>query len=136
MKRFFRYALLGFAWLFLAAIVAQVYFAGLMLFGQEGGRALHEGSGYTLGSAAVLFLAFPALARAGTRTVVLGIVLAVITFFQPNLTFARDEWAPIAALHPVNALLIFTLSVVMVRRAIQVVREERVPATPSVVTSA
>lgn len=38
MKRFFRYALLVFAWLFLAAIVAQVYFAGLMLFGQEGGR--------------------------------------------------------------------------------------------------
>lgn len=134
MKRFFRYTLAGFAWLFLAAIVAQVYFAGLMLFGQEGGQALHEESGYMLGTAAVLFLAFPALARAGSRTVVLGIVLTLITFFQPNLTFARDESPLIAALHPVNALLIFTLSVVMVRRAMQLVREERAPVAPAAVT--
>lgn len=133
MKRFFRYVLLGFASLFLAAIVAQVYFAGLMLFGQEGGHALHEGTGYILGTAAVLFVALPALARAGKGTVVLGIVLALITLFQPNLTFARDDSPLIAALHPVNALLICTLSVVMVRRALQLVDQQRTaPATTSV----
>lgn len=127
--------LLGFAWLFLAAVVAQVYFAGLMLFGQEGGRDLHEGSGYMLGTAAVLFVALPALARAGARTIVLGVVLALITFFQPNLTFARDQLPLVAALHPVNALAIFTLAVVMVRRATQLVREQRAPPLgPTVMT--
>lgn len=130
MRGFVRYTFLGFAWLFLAAIVVQVYFAGLMLFGQEGGEGLHEGTGYILGTAGALFLALPALARAGATTIVVGVVLALITFFQPNLTFARDESPLIAALHPVNALLIFTLSVLLVRRATQLVRQERGAATP------
>lgn len=129
MKKLFRYVLLGFAWLFLASIVAQVYFAGLMLFGHDGGRALHEGSGYMLGTAALLFLALPAVARAGRKTVVLGMVLAVTTFFQPTITFAREESTLIAALHPVNALLIFTLSAVMARHATKLVHESRLEAT-------
>jgi hypothetical protein len=124
-RRFFRYALLGFSWLFLAAIVVQVYFAGLMLFGQEGGRGLHEGTGYILGTAGALFLLLPALARAGSSAIILGVVLALITFFQPNLTFARDDSPLIAALHPVNALLIVALSVWLGRRATELVRQER-----------
>jgi cytochrome b len=131
MKTFFRYMLLGYAWLFLAAIVVQVYFAGLMLFGQEGGKALHVGTGYTLSIAGLLFLALPALGRAGARTVILGVVLAVITFFQPTITQAREESPVIAALHPVNALLIVALSVVMIVRATQLVREQRaLPGRP------
>jgi cytochrome b len=124
--------LLGYAWLFLAAIVAQVYLAGLMLFGQEDGKDLHLGTGYLLAMAGLLFLALPALARAGARTVILGVVLSVITFFQPTITFAREESPFVAALHPVNALLIFTISVVVVRRATQLVREERAEVKPAV----
>jgi hypothetical protein len=133
-RRFFRYALLGFSWLFLAAIVVQVYFAGLMLFGEEGGRELHENTGYILGTAGGLFLLLPALARAGATTIILGVVLTLVTFFQPNLTFARDTSPIIAALHPVNALLIVALSVVLILRARALVRIERgapAPATAS-----
>lgn len=115
--------LLGYAWLFLAAIVTQVYFAGLMVFGQENGRSLHQGTGYMLAMAGLLFLAFPALARAGARTVILGVVLSVITFFQPTITFAREESPVIAALHPVNALLIVALSVMLIVRATHLIRE-------------
>ena len=125
MRRFFRFTLLGFSWLFVAAIVVQVYFAGLMLFGQEGGTDLHADTGYILGTAGVLFLLLPALARAGSSTIVIGLVLAVITFFQPNLALARDDSALIAALHPVNAVLIIALSMVVIRRARGLVREER-----------
>jgi hypothetical protein len=128
MRKIFRYVLLGYAWLFLAAIVTQVYLAGLMVFGQEDGKSLHQGTGYMLATAGLLFLVLPALARAGTRTVVLGVVLSVITFFQPTITFAREESPFIAALHPVNALLIFTLSVLVVPRATKLVSEERAPA--------
>lgn len=67
-----------------------MYLAGLMLFGQEGGRGLHEGTGYILGTAGALFLGLPALARAGGTSIVLGVALTLITFFQPNFTFARD----------------------------------------------
>lgn len=125
MRRFFRFVLLGFSWLFVAAIVVQVYFAGLMLFGQEGGEGLHVNTGYILGTAGALFLILPALARAGAGAIIVGVILAVITFFQPNLTFARDDLPVIAALHPVNALLIVGLSVWMLRRAMELVRQER-----------
>lgn len=124
MRRRFRYVFVGFAWLFLAGVVAQVYFAGLMLFGQHGGRDLHVGLGYSLGTAGLLFLALPALAGAGLRPIVLGVVLAATTFFQPSLTLARDEFPMVAAFHPVNALLIFTLSVVMVRTAMLLIRDD------------
>jgi hypothetical protein len=129
MRSFFRFVLLGYSWLFVAAIVVQVYFAGLLLFGQEGGQGLHETTGYILGTAGALFLLLPALARAGTSAIIVGVVLALITFFQPNLTFARDDSPLIAALHPVNALLIVALSVWMVRRATGIVRQERGQAT-------
>lgn len=135
MRRIFGYVFLGFAWLFLVAVVAQVYVAGLMLFGQDGGKDLHVGVGYMLGTAAVLFLALPGLARAGRTTVMLGIVLALITFFQPNLTFARDDSPFIAALHPVNALLIFALAVVMVRRATHLVSGSSRTHSPAAVSS-
>jgi hypothetical protein len=128
MRRFFRFTLLGFTWLFLAAIVVQVYFAGLMLFGQEGGRELHENIGWLLGLVGALFLALPALARAGVTTIVLGVVLALVTYFQPFLTFARETSALIAALHPVNAILIVALSLVLIRRASDLVRHERAVA--------
>jgi hypothetical protein len=133
MRRFFRFALLGFSWLFLVAVVVQVYFAGLMLFGQEGGRGLHENTGYILGTAGGLFLFLPALARAGASTIIMGVVLTLVTFFQPNFTFARGT-PVIAALHPVNALLILALAILLVRRATELVRENHpvgVPATSS-----
>jgi hypothetical protein len=125
MRRFFRYAFLVIAAFFLAAIVVQVFFAGLMLFGQSGGPALHQDTGYILGTAGALFLIVPALARAGRTAIILGIVLAVVTYFQPFLTFARDTSPAIAALHPVNALLIFTLALVLSRQALSLVRSER-----------
>jgi hypothetical protein len=129
MRSFFRYALLVMAAVFLAAIVTQVFFAGLMLFGQEGGGDLHLATGYILGFVGFVFLVIPALARAGRTTILLGIVLAVITYFQPFLTFARDSAPVVAALHPVNALLIFTLSLVLSRRALALVRSERETAS-------
>jgi hypothetical protein len=131
MRRTFRYAFLAIAVLFLAAIVVQVFFAGLMLFGQEGGTELHETTGYILGTFGALFLVVPALARAGTRTIVLGVILAVVTYGQPFLTFARETSPLIAALHPVNALLIFTLSLVLSRRALILVRAEREGGSPA-----
>jgi hypothetical protein len=134
-RRIFRYALLGIAGIFLVAIVVQVFFAGLMLFGQEGGKELHVNTGYILGTAGALFLIIPALARAGGTTIILGILLAVVTYFQPFLTFAREESTFVAALHPVNALLIFTLSLVLVQRALALVRSERQQATSGVMSS-
>jgi hypothetical protein len=125
MRRFLRYLFFSIAVVFVSAIVVQVFFAGLMLFGQEGGRDLHENTGYILGTAGALFLIVPALARAGRTSIVLGVILALITYGQPFLTFARETSPVIAALHPVNALLMFTLSLLLTRQALLLVRSER-----------
>jgi hypothetical protein len=123
MRRFFRYTLLAVSGLFLAAIVVQVFFAGLMVFGQEGGRDLHATTGWIIHTAGFLFLLLPALARAGARTIVLGLVLFAVTFVQPLLTMV--DATPIEALHPVTALIMFALSIVLTLRALGLVREER-----------
>lgn len=126
MRKAFRYTFLAISAVFLAAVVVQVFFAGLMLFGQEGGRALHADTGWIIHSAAYLFLVVPALARAGAGTIVIGIVLTAVTFVQPLLTMVDSPL--VAALHPVTALIMFTLSVVLSWRALELVRAERQPA--------
>ncbi|MGH2685822.1 MAG: hypothetical protein ACRDJP_10200 [Actinomycetota bacterium] len=129
MRRAFRYVLLGLSALFLAAVVVQVFFAGLMLFGQEGGTGLHANTGWIIHTAAFLFLLVPALAFAGARTIVLGVVLFAVTFVQPFLPEADTPL--VAGLHPVVALAMFTLSILLTRRALVLVREERqVAAVP------
>lgn len=124
MRRFFRFVLLGYAWLFLGAIVVQVYFAGLMLWGQEEGHALHDETGWILAWATAPFLALPGLARAGVTAVVVGVVLPLITYAQ-NLLPSLEDSPLIAALHPVNAVLMMVLSFVLIRRATDLVRQER-----------
>ena len=122
MRRFFRYTLLVISGLFLAAIVVQVFFAGLMVFGQEGGRSLHVDTGWIIHTASFLFLLLPALARGGARTIVLGIGLFAVTFVQPLLTMV--DLPLVEALHPVTALAMFTLALVLLLRALALVREE------------
>jgi hypothetical protein len=119
-----RYAFLAVAALFAVGIVIQVFFAGLMLFGQESGADLHRNTGWILHTFSYTFVLIPALARAGRKAIILGVVLSVVTFVQPLLPEARDT-PLVAALHPVNALLIFVLSLLLARRALELVREER-----------
>lgn len=131
MRKAVRYAFLAISAVFAVGIVAQVFFAGWMLFGQEGGADLHRTTGWILHTVSYTFVLIPALARAGRKTIVLGLVLAVITFVQPLLPEARGASPLIAALHPVNALFIFTLALILTRRALLLVREERTGLAPA-----
>ena len=104
------------AWLYVGVITLQVFFAGLGLFG-TGGMDLHMGFGYLI-PLVVLAVPIAALAaRPGARTVWLSAGLLVLTWVQVTLPYARDDLPAIAALHPVNALLIFWLALTIARRA-------------------
>lgn len=104
--------------------MVEVYFAGLMVFGKEGGQGLHEDTGWILAWAGALFLVLPGLARTGITTVVVGFFLALFTFAQPFLTSLGDS-PMIAALHPVNAVLILVLPIVLIRRGTDLARQVR-----------
>ena len=132
MTRYLRYAYAVFAWLFVGTIMFQVFLAGMFIFGQEEFRDAHAGFGFSIvGLAVLLLLIFAALARAGRRQVGMAALLFVLYIIQTSLPEAKASYPVVAALHPVNALLLFGLGVVVARQATALARE-----TPAATESA
>jgi Family of unknown function (DUF6220) len=114
------------AWLFVAVVTLQVFFAGLGLFGSEG-MDLHIGFGYLVPLVALAVPIAALAARAGARTTWLSGGLVLLTFVQTSLPYFRGDLPAIAALHPVNALLIFWIGLAIARRAAALARTPRAP---------
>jgi mercuric ion transport protein len=121
----------GAAWLFVAAIVLQVFLAGAGLF-KLTDFTPHGYLGWFLPLAPIPLIILGVVAGVGRRTLLLTIALLVLTGVQPELAAARDENPVLAAFHPVNALLVFWLAWTVARRGTDLVRvAERPPATAS-----
>lgn len=112
--RSMRWTYVVFAWLFVATVVTQFFFAGLFIFG-AGPKDLHVGLGYSLFFVAILYTLFALAARLPWRWTGLTALLILIVLVQPMLATASIPL--LAALHPVNALLIFTLALYLAVRA-------------------
>jgi hypothetical protein len=125
-----RYLFAGLAWLFLVAVIVQVFLAGIGLFGVSD-MELHRGVGYNLPILPLLMLLLAWPARIERRTVWLTLTLFLVAMIQTLLPSFRGSVAVIAALHPVNALLVFYLAVVAARRSLALVR---VVAEPAIAT--
>ncbi|MEX2430751.1 MAG: hypothetical protein WD645_02395, partial [Dehalococcoidia bacterium] len=91
----------GLAWLLLAGLLLQVYFAGTGLFGAQS-MTTHVSWGYMLAPMALPLLLLGLLL--GWRIAVLSALFAVLIFVQGILPHMRVDSPWIAALHPVNAL--------------------------------
>jgi mercuric ion transport protein len=110
------------AYAFLAAVVVQVFFIGLQLF-NGAQKELHMGFGYLVLLLSLVVALTAVLAGLPTRSkrwagalfgvTLLQVILAGLGYSGPN---------PIAALHPVNALLVFWVAVTVVRDAREQVR--------------
>jgi hypothetical protein len=109
------------AWLFLAGLVVQVFLAGLGVFVLTDWTA-HTELGWGLSSASILLLVLAVLARPDRRTVWLTAGLAVAALVQPELAAARDVAPLAAALHPVNALVVFWLAWLVARGSVHHLR--------------
>jgi len=121
MLQTWRYLFAAAAVLFLVGVVVQVYLIGATLFAGNSVED-HRNLGYLLSLAPVipLLLAWPA--RAGQRTILLAAALLVSAFVQSILPSLRDGASWLAALHPVNALVVFGLSVLVTRHAVRLAR--------------
>lgn len=117
------------AWLFVACILVQVFLVGLDLFAKLDG-SIHRDFAYLFGwlAPALVLLARAAHAPAGTRTLTL--VLLVLFALQTVMPSLRDRYPMVAALHPVNALVIFAVAVVIARRASVGIRERIAKSQP------
>lgn len=118
----------GAALTYVIGIVIQVLLAGAAVFKMTDFTS-HAGLGWMLGSAGLLLIPLAIVARAGGRTVLLTVGLALDAVLQPELAAARHDSPVIAAFHPVNALFVFWLAVLVARRAIALAREPEAVAS-------
>ena len=123
-----RYIYLALDWIYLAAIVTQVFLAGIALFGPERDFATHINLGWILHLVPVLLLIAAAVGRVGRRTIWWTVALLVVQGAQPLLPGLRADLPWAAALHPVLALIIFWLALTIGLQAWRLVREPA-PAT-------
>jgi len=120
MNNIARLAHLAAAWLFAAGVLVQGYLAGAAM-GQLGGSgdfSAHITIGYSL--MGILALAVPILAIVGRfprSQVGWSGLLLLLYIVQTSLPYARADTPAIAALHPVNAMILFVLALVVAVRA-------------------
>jgi hypothetical protein len=98
---------------FVAAIVVQVFLAGaaLLQLGGDGDFRTHMDFGYTwVAIAALVVLVTAALARVGRRRIGFSALLLVLYIVQTLLPAFKKDLPAVAALHPVNAMLLFALA--------------------------
>lgn len=116
------------AWLIVAAIVAQVWLAGAAIpqLGGNGSFAVHVDFGYLIGLFILILLILAIVARAGRRRIGQAAGLLVLYVIQSSLPYMDPGLPAAAALHPVNALVMFGLAVWYARSAWR--ERELVPA--------
>lgn len=107
------------AWAFVASIVVQVFLAGLAIpqLGGSGSFAMHREFGYLIGLLTLFLLLAAIAARAGRRRIGQAAGLLVLYVVQSSLPYMDPALPFAAALHPVNALVMFWLGILYARRA-------------------
>ena len=115
---------------FVVAIVVQVVLAGLAIanLGGSGDFSTHIEFGYTWVGLSGLALVLTALAaRRRRREVVITLALLILYIVQTLLPSAKGSLPFLAALHPLNAMILFVLAIWYARRMWAVA----MPATPA-----
>lgn len=126
------------AWILIICIVAQVFLAGLAVFGDSHGWSWHVDfvHFFEFVPVAMVILSFTGHMRHSMKL----LAAAMIVLF--GLQYAFIEFGNhyhnlyLKALHPVNALLIIWVAIVIARRASSVWGEKRQPAPAATANSA
>ena len=108
--------------LFVVAIVAQVFLAGLALtnLGGSGDFATHREFGYTgIGIAWLILLVTALVARRPRADIGITLLILLLYIVQTTLPIFKTDAPAVAALHPVNALLLFGVAAWYARRQSQ-----------------
>ena len=105
------YAYAVLVWLYLVALVVQIFLAGSGMAGLgSGNMQAHIDLGWILHIPILLILVAALLARVGSPTIWWVVAFFVSGAIQPILA-TMDDMPAIAALHPVNAVILTLLTV-------------------------
>lgn len=105
------------AWVYLAALGIQIFFAGMAIFVGPGLIELHRTMAHVLGLTALGLIAATALGRAPEWRLAIGNLGLLVV--QGMLVHVH-QWfgiSIVAALHPVNAVVLVAVAHVLARRA-------------------
>jgi len=103
--------------LFLVGVLAQVFLAGLGIFAHPANFITHVVIGGVLHGLSALMWVLAALGRQPLQTTRLNGVLFGVLTLQGLLPYLRGIIPALAALHAVNALVIFWIALILARRA-------------------
>ncbi len=122
MTRTFRWVYAGLFWVVSGAIVLQFFLAGWGVFAWAGLPPFdaHRALGDLIGIAILLGIPLAFAARVPWRTTGINIGLFVLMFIQASLAYAPIR--AIAALHVVNGVLIFGLTLLLTRQVTSIAR--------------
>ncbi len=113
----------AFAWLFAVGILAQVFLVGLSLLGGRPSWDDHIGLGHSLGGFALLLILLAYLGRFPRSMKRLTWLNFAIYFLIADVViFMRDSAPTIAALHPVLAVVLFSVTGTLAVRSWMIVR--------------
>ena len=117
MRIWLQKAYLGVAWLLASGVVIQFLLVGLALFaGYSFGPHIKFGF-FFLGVAPIVLLILAFLAGLPRRIIGLSALILVLMIVQVSLPGLRSMLPIVAALHPINALLVLWLSARLAQQA-------------------
>ena len=105
------------SWLLVAGLLVQVFLAGMGVFDSSSAFATHRDFGYTLTLLPAVLIATSLVGRFGRMEAIAAAVMLGQFFLQSILVLQRDSTPAIAALHPVNGVLILLIAVWLARDA-------------------
>ena len=115
MQPLFRQIHAGVAWLLVGAIVVQVWLAGVAIpqLGGSGSFENHRNLGYLIGLVTLVLFLTALVARVGRRRALQSLGILGLYIVQSSLPYLGTN--AIEALHPVNAVVMFVVSLVYAR---------------------
>jgi Family of unknown function (DUF6220) len=105
------------AWLFAACILVQVFLAGLGVFDGPERFETHRNFGYLFGWLTLVMVIIAAVGRLGRVLIGLSLLALVQFALQSVFILFREDLPAIAALHPVNGVLLLVVAIAIGRRA-------------------
>ena len=117
------------AGVFAVLLIVQVFLAGLGVFDSPSAFASHRDFGYTIGLLILPMIILALVGRAPRGLVGLTVLIAVQMTLQSVFVALRTTNPGVAALHPVNGVLMLIVTIVIARWA-WAIRDEPAPAGP------
>jgi hypothetical protein len=119
--------------LWVVALIVQVFLAGQALanLGGTGNFDTHIGVGFTIGIIQLVALVLAFAARMSRRDIGISAGILGLYIVQTLLPGFRTDMPVVAALHPLNAMFLFVISVWYARHAWRVAATPEPMATPA-----